>query len=205
VVVRAERTASRIQVDGRLDEDAWWRAPPFSDFAQSFPDFGAKSTERTTVRVLYDNQFLYVGFLCEAPREEIVSRVTRRDSLNEVDLVSVAIDSAHDHRTAYKFEISVAGVKKDSLLYDDYRDTSSWDEVWDAAAADVPEGWSAEFAIPLGILPFSSAREQTWGISFGRESPARKEEVSSVPIPSDANAEVSLSGHLTGLVDLKPP
>jgi Domain of unknown function (DUF5916) len=205
VSVQAERTVGPIRLDGRVDEEAWRRAPPFSGFAQSFPDFGAAPTEGTTVRVLYDHQFLYVAFVCQAPRGEIVRRLGRRDTPGEADRVSVAIDSAHDHRTAYKFQISVAGVKKDSLHYEDYRSTSSWDEVWDAVASDIPEGWSAEFAIPLRILPFSGAPDQTWGIFFSRYIASRKETDSSVPIPANANAEVSLYGHLTGLVDLKLP
>ena len=205
VVVRAERTALPIHVDGRVNEEAWRRAVTFSGFAQSFPDFDAPPTQWTAVRVLYDDRFLYVAFVCEAPREEIVRRMGRRDSLDEVDLVSVAIDSAHDHRTAYKFEISVAGVKKDTLRFDDYQATANWDEVWEGAVADIPEGWSAEFAIPLRILPFSSAPEQTWGISLNRYIAARKETDSSVPISESTNAEVSLYGHLIGLKDLKTP
>jgi hypothetical protein len=46
-IVTALRVAETITVDGRLDEPAWERAVPATDFIQKFPRNGAPSTERT--------------------------------------------------------------------------------------------------------------------------------------------------------------
>src|SRR4051812_23128117 len=53
-----------ISVDGRLDEEAWKRAIPASDFIQQEPDNGAPATERTEVRFVFSGNSLYMGVTC---------------------------------------------------------------------------------------------------------------------------------------------
>ena len=49
-------------IDGRLDDESWNMAIPLSEFFQLEPiEFGQPS-EKTVVRVLYDDQSLYVSF-----------------------------------------------------------------------------------------------------------------------------------------------
>ena len=56
--------ADRILVDGRLDEPIWLRAAPATDFLQQDPDVGEPATERTEVRIVYDETTLYMGVHC---------------------------------------------------------------------------------------------------------------------------------------------
>ena len=51
-------------LDGRLDEPAWNLVQPASDFIQQDPVMGAPATERTEVRLLYDDDNLYIGVYC---------------------------------------------------------------------------------------------------------------------------------------------
>ncbi len=44
----------QIALDGVLDEAAWQRAVPASDFTQQDPVLGGTPTERTEVRILFD-------------------------------------------------------------------------------------------------------------------------------------------------------
>ena len=62
-----------IVVDGNLDEPEWNLAQPATDFIQNDPDMGEPATERTEVRILFDNEYLYVGVYCfdSAGREGI--------------------------------------------------------------------------------------------------------------------------------------
>ena len=60
-VMRATRTSASINIDGKLNEAAWASATPATDFTQSYPDVGAKPTDPTEVRILYDDDALYVG------------------------------------------------------------------------------------------------------------------------------------------------
>ena len=62
-VARAIRLEGSISIDGRLDDLAWQDAPIISSFIQGEPFEGAEPTEPTEVRVLFDDQAIYVGAL----------------------------------------------------------------------------------------------------------------------------------------------
>ena len=53
-----------IVLDGLLDEPAWRRAVPATDFIQQDPDLGGPPTERTEVRFIFNRDSLYMGVLC---------------------------------------------------------------------------------------------------------------------------------------------
>src|SRR5262245_34591340 len=59
--LQAHRLTGAIQIDGRLDEDAWRDAAFAGEFLQEAPHYGQAATSPTEVRVLYDDQYLYVG------------------------------------------------------------------------------------------------------------------------------------------------
>ena len=68
IALRLESGAA-IDVDGRLDEEAWERAIPITDFAQQEPVEGGTPSERTEIRVVYDGDALYIGaILYDDPR-----------------------------------------------------------------------------------------------------------------------------------------
>jgi hypothetical protein len=203
--IRAARTRQPIHLDGRLNEPAWADAPVFSDFVQSFPDEDAAPTERTELRVLYDDDNIYVGVKCfDSHPNEILRNLGRRDSPPASDSVGIGIDSAHDHRTAYVFQVNASGVLSDGLFFDGTNYTADWDAVWDARVQSLPDGWSAEFVIPLHILRFTEAPKMTWGFAVRREVAHKHETDDSVLLPRSSNQFVQRFGHLTGLVDLKP-
>ncbi|WP_240360799.1 carbohydrate binding family 9 domain-containing protein [Pyxidicoccus caerfyrddinensis] len=203
--LRAARTPGAIVVDGKLDEAVWGTAPVFDGFVQRFPKAGATPTERTELRVLYDDDTLYVGVYAHDSEPALIDyRLGRRDSLPRADSVHLLIDSAHDHRTAMVFSLSASGVQSDGLYFDDRNYTQNWDGVWDAAAGRAPDGWVAEYAIPLSLLPFPQAQVQTWGFSVRRDIGRKNEEIESVENPRTTNAVASRLGHLTGMEALRP-
>ena len=57
----AVRAAGPITVDGVLDEVVWASVEPAQNFIQALPNTGALATERTEVRILYDDKTLYIG------------------------------------------------------------------------------------------------------------------------------------------------
>ncbi|HEX8112767.1 MAG TPA: DUF5916 domain-containing protein, partial [Kofleriaceae bacterium] len=194
-----------IQVDGKLDEPAWQAAPVFDAFVQSYPKAGASPSERTELRILYDTDHLYVGVIAHDSHPELIDRrLGRRDSSFLTDNVQLIIDSTHDHRTAHSFTLSAGGVQSDGLFYDDRNFTSEWDAVWAGEAGALPDGWVAEFAIPLSALRFPEAPVQTWGFSVRRQIARLNEQIESVDNPRASNVTVSRLGHLTGMKDLRP-
>ncbi|BDG09616.1 DUF5916 domain-containing protein [Anaeromyxobacter paludicola] len=203
--LEAVRREGPIRLDGRLDDAAWRAAVPYASFVQLFPDQGRPPSRRTEVRVLYDDDDLWVGIRCSDPDAPRLARpLGRRDAPPYSDSVAVTIDSARDRRTGYQFAITVAGVQSDGLFYDDDSFTGDWDAVWEGAASVDAEGWSAELRIPLGALRFDAAQAQTWGFGVRREIARTHEVDGSVLIARNARGYVSRLGRLTGLEGLRP-
>lgn len=195
--IHAARTTEPIKLDGVIDEIAWTAAPVFTQFVQFFPDNGAAATERTELRILYDDKYLYVGFVCfDSEPDQIIQRLGRRDKPPASDNVTIGIDSSHDHRTAYTFNVNAAGVLQDAVIYDGTNSTTDWDTVWDARVSRRADGWSVEMAIPLQALRFPKADLQTWGMSAQREITRKHEQLNSVPIPRSVTAPVTRWGHV---------
>ena len=201
----AVRAAGPVVLDGRLEEPAWAAAPAYDGFVQLFPAEGAPPSERTEVKVLYDDHALYVGVVCHDPDPGgIVRSLGRRDHPPYSDSVTIVVDSVHQGRTAYEFTLTAAGVQEDGIFYDDDQLTTDWDAVWEGAVATTRDGWTAELAIPLAALRFSNAPSQAWGFAVKRVIARRHEEIASVLIRRAQRGVASRLGVLTGLEDLRP-
>lgn len=166
----------RIRLDGFLDERIWERVPAATDFLQQEPRQGAPATERTEVRIAYDEQNLYLGvMLYDSDPDGVIGRALQRDAgLGSDDRFMWMLDTFTDGRTGYFFEINPAGLMGDGLL----RGTSvnkSWDGIWEASVRRGDHGWSAEIRIPFRTLNFDPARD-TWGINFQRTIRRKDEE-----------------------------
>ena len=203
--VQAARRAGPVVVDGVLDEEAWAAAPGFDGFVQRFPEEGAPPAQPTVVRVLFDDQRLYVGITCRDPRPDLVQRALgRRDDPPYGDSVTVFIDSVREGRTAFVFPVSAAGVLSDGLQSDDDEYLGDWDAVWEGAAALDADGWTAELGIPLGALRFRDGGEAVFGFAVRRTVGRTHEEDLTVRVPRNARGLVSRLAPLTGLSALAP-
>jgi hypothetical protein len=199
----AMHAAAPVVLDGRLDDAAWAEARPSSAFTQKFPHEAEAPTETTTIRVLYDDRAIWIGVDCEQATP-LVAPLTRRDRLVETDSVSIALDTRRDGKNAFEFQVSAAGVLADAVRFNDVDWSGDWDENWDARVAKTARGWSAEIWIPLRILRFDGAKEQSWGLQARRYVSARQETDEWAFIPRDVAGEVSRYGVLDGLAWLEP-
>ena len=55
-VANAVKIDEAVVIDGRLDEGMWQSASPLGDFVQAEPFQGRPVSERTEVRILYDDR-----------------------------------------------------------------------------------------------------------------------------------------------------
>jgi hypothetical protein len=200
----AARTSSPPKIDGELDDAAWASAPVQDGFTQKFPNERSAPTGKTSFRVVYDDDALYVGIACEQPDAPIIARLTRRDRFIESDRVSVSIDTRGDGRSAFELTVNAAGVLSDALRFDDTKIDSDWDETWDARTKRTPHGWTAELRIPLRILRFSVAPGATWGLQVRRYVSALQETDEWSFIPRAGGGEVSRYGKLEGVDRIRP-
>ena len=102
---RAARTNLPIILDGVLDEAAWEAAEPFGDFVQSLPQAGAPATEQTEVRVLYDEEKLYIGaLLLDSDPDGIIARYLNQDyETHDDDTFGITLDTFLDRRNSFMF------------------------------------------------------------------------------------------------------
>ena len=207
-------TASRIQqaivIDGTLDEPQWELAKPIRDFFQQEPSNGEPASELTEVRLLYDDQNLYVGIYCFDSEGEkgIVINDIRRDFLRprDHDGFAILLDTFDDNRNAFFFNANAKGAKSDQQIGDDGgKRNRDWDGIWHVKTKLNESGWQAEIAIPFKTLRFPNQDRQSWGVNFQRRI-RRKNEAShwsEIPRPYSFN-RVSRAGRLEGLIGIRP-
>ena len=157
------------------------------------------ATQRTEVRLLYDDGTLYIGarMYDELGADGVVSRLVRRDADAQSDQLSIQFDTFHDHRSQARFSINPASVRGDALNQDD-----SWDPVWRAKARVDSLGWTAELAIPFSQLRFPRHANQEWGLQIER-TVNRLNEVSVWSFwHLNEQGGPSRFGHLDGLTEI---
>jgi hypothetical protein len=206
LTVQAVRLQRGFTLDGILAEPDWSTAKPVSGFTQREPREGAAATERTEVRVLYDNDALYVGArLYDSRPDSIRAQLARRDRITSSDRFIVFLDCYHDRRTGFYFGINAAGALYDGTLYNDDWDSDTWDGVWEGKASRDSSGWTAELRIPYSQLRFQRQKANRWAINFKREIARRNELDYLVRTPSNGSGFVSRFVDLVGIEEVSPP
>src|SRR6266511_1981436 len=200
VTVPAARASSALAIDGRLDDSAWSEAQPVASLTQRVPREGAPPSQRTEIRVLYDDDALYVGVrLFDSAPDSVRALLARRDRSVSSDRFLVFLDPYHDRRSGFYFGVNASGTLYDGTLYNDEWEDSTWDGVWDGRAARDSLGWSAELRIPYSQLRFQQREAYRWGVNFKREVARRKDEDYLVFRPTNGSGFVSRFVDLVGL------
>ncbi|HTL84677.1 MAG TPA: DUF5916 domain-containing protein, partial [Acidimicrobiia bacterium] len=205
VRMHAVRRTGPISINGHLDEAQWKNAPRQGGFTQRFPKDGGKASQDTQFAVLYDDDALYVGVWASDPEPEKIRRtLTRRDVDAVADGILIGIDSYHDKRTAYVFQINAAGVQRDLMLFDDAAEDDTWDAVWTGDVAVTGDGWTAEVRIPFSQLRFAGGDQHEWGLQVVRMVARNQEQTAWSPWPRTGNRIVSRFGIVDGIEVNKP-
>ena len=169
-VLEAFRTASELRIDGYLNETDWQNASPVSGFTQEEPEQGAPPSFDTEVRVLYDDDNLYISAVCydaEGPSGIRVQDLRRDFDFFENDVFGVSLDPFEDGRNAIIFQVNPYGVLRDLQVTDGNIFNIDWDATYEARTSIQDDRWIAEIAIPWNVLRYSQEQE-SWGINFVR-------------------------------------
>jgi hypothetical protein len=175
-----------------------------TDFRQYTPGDGVPISQPTTAYLSYDDKNLYAAFVCKDNPELIRARVAKHDQILADDRVTVNLDTFHDHRHMYWFDVNPYGVQADGNVTDGLEDDPSWDTLWRSEGRITEDGFVVWMAIPFTSLRFPGATEQAWGIVLGRYIP-RNNEFSVWPrVSSGKPGWVQQAGNLEGLRDISP-
>lgn len=162
----AHRLQGIVRIDGKLTDPAWQLADIASKFIQNEPLPDAPVSQQTEVRMLYDDNALYIAaMLYDSAPDSILHQLSDRDRFWGVnaDQFRIGFDTYHKQQEGYVFALSAAGVQSESFNNDD-----AFDAVWESAVQLTDSGWSLEIRIPYSQLRFPEVPEQTWGLQFAR-------------------------------------
>lgn len=210
-------------IDGEVSSDpAWASIEAFGSFTQVQPNNGQAASEKTDIRIGYDDHTLYVSVICyDANPGGIVVTDARRDgNLDATDAFLMILDTYHNGQDGFVFGTNSVGTQYDAQVdnegqgnFNNNRQQGgtiggfnlNWDASWEVASQVGDYGWSAEFAIPFKTIRFSPGANQTWGINFQRNIQKTNETTYWAPLPIGLNLyRLSLAGDLSGL-NLKKP
>lgn len=156
-------------IDGVIDDAIWSRAIPIEDLHQVNPVEYDAPSERTEIRLLYDDEALYIAArLWDSEPDRITAQVLRQgEGLSNEDRFAIILDPHLDRRSGYRFQVNPNGVRWDALYSDTSNLQSDWDGIWRGVSTIDDEGWATEMAIPFKTLSFDPGGD-AWGVNFER-------------------------------------
>lgn len=154
-----DRITGTIELDGIVNDEAWHLIEPLPLVTFS-PVFGKSPSEKTEIRIGYDDKYLYLsGKMYTANPEDIQGNSMIRDLDLEGDFFNILIDSYNDNENMLNFSTTPTGNRQDAEVINDAEGpnfyNASWNAFWDAAVTQTDEGWFAEVRIPFTSLRFT--------------------------------------------------
>ena len=219
------------RIDGRLDDALWGSAVRITEFVQQRPLDGAPASEETEIFVAYDSSNLYFGLYAHYSSPDLV-RANRvdRDQTTLDDTIKVYFDPFLDQQRAFVFSVNGYGVQGDAVVNRRDRGSTggrgrrsgggsgnvatgsvaptgdpSWDALFDSAGTLVPDGWTAEMAIPFKSLRYPQrgvGEAHRWGFQIVRTIESKDESDVWAPISRDIAGFLPQMGVLEGLTGL---
>lgn len=181
------RMAKRpIKVDGKLNEHDWKQAVLISDFEDIEGADKPKPTFSTTVKMMWDSQYLYIGAVLEEPH--LWGTLKKYDDIIYRDHdFEVFIDPMGDGEQYFEIEINVLGTIMDLFMNKPYKKGGTFDMGWNTTGiqskvvahgtindnTDIDSGWTLEMAIPFTAISRAQRAATTsfnkpWRINFSR-------------------------------------
>ena len=200
--IPAVRTDEPPALDGRLEDAVWARAAVIDDLHMVVPVEYAPPSEKSEIRVLYDEDALYFAarFYDREPGRVSALVMRQGDFSWGEDGFSIILDPMNQGRSGYVFDINPNGVRSQGLYTDVTEEDWDWEAIWRGASRRDDQGWTAEVAIPFKTLSFDPDND-TWGINFIRWLGRRNEQFGWVSHNRDQNP--ANSGLIVGLTGLE--
>lgn len=173
---------TKLTMDGKVDEGFWLSIPASGDFRMTVPIEGGAPTQKTEIRIAFDDENLYIGaILYDTDPSGIKAFKKKRDAgLNTDDRFMMIFDTFNDKRRGYFFETNPHALRGDGLVASGgggrRRVNKDWDGIWKAWTEIGDFGWSVEIKIPFRTLNFDPNADH-WGVNFQRTVRRNSEEL----------------------------
>ena len=201
--VRIVWTDTPPVIDGVMDEAVWETGAQLGPLTVVEPVQGATPSQRTEVRLLTDKDHFYLGVRAfdDEPEKIVAKRMIRGESQLSDDNFAIVLDTFHDLRNAYSFQITAAGGRSDDLNQG-VESEGAWDAIWFAKTSIHEDGWVAEVAIPYKSINFNP-KGDTWGFNFSRRIARTSENTRwADPYPQRFLSEMGRTGVLEGMLGI---
>jgi uncharacterized protein DUF5916/cellulose/xylan binding protein with CBM9 domain len=164
------RATAPPTIDGVLDDAAWQGAAlPMSEWLTYNPLNGDRMEQRTEVRAVYDDRYLYFAFHCTDPDPaKVRSNISRRDNMFNDDWVGLSLDSVGNGQASYDMFVNPAGIQGDILTTPSAGENSAPDWVWESAGRRTETGYDVEVRLPFTSVRFKSGADVSMGVLFWR-------------------------------------
>ncbi|MBL0743560.1 carbohydrate binding family 9 domain-containing protein [Chryseolinea lacunae] len=186
-VLTANRTPSLLKIDGVLEEE-WNAAPATGPFTNQWPLDSGFAEARTEVKVLFNDQFLYVSAVNYQRREDLIIQSLKRDQLEPFwrsDGFAILVDPLRQKSTGFLFGVNAGGAQLDGAVTQTSawsQTNENWDNKWFSAVKVYDDYWIAEMAIPFTALRFKEGADG-WGLNFIRNDMKRNVFATWSPVP----------------------
>jgi hypothetical protein len=220
--VRALSIDTPPVIDGVLNEAVWQSAPVLTDFIQRIPRDGTPASQPTEVRILQDDDALYVGVWLHDSEPSGITRgeAVRDYNLEQSDAVILILDTFRDQQNAFVFGTNPTGIEYDGQVANSGQGGGgfggggnqrqqggsgggfnlNWDASWSVATSTDAAGWYAEFRIPFSTLRYASGPDQAWGLNVVRRIRRLNEQSFWSPVPREFDQyRLNYAGTLEGL------
>ncbi len=170
----ALRIDESIIIDGLLNESVWGKAPDAGVFIQLKSDRKEPNKINTSAKILYDDNFVYIGFLCyDAEPDKLMAEKKTIDSdLRDTDSAYILIETFHTADYFHFFAINFLGARSDGMISKDgQRASYKWNGSWKSFSKKTDSGWSTEVAIELSQIVDDPEKRKAFGLSLGRMVP----------------------------------
>ncbi len=170
--LKIKKSHVKIELDGVLDEQSWTEADVADNWYQNFPVDSLPSPFQTEARMTFDDEFLYVSFVCfDDDTPDVVSTLRRDFSYAINDNVSFIFGPYNDRLNGYFFNVTAVGAKRDGTVSSGGNGENAfntyWDNKWFSKVVRYKDKWIAELAIPFKSFKYKSDVKE-WNVTFDR-------------------------------------
>lgn len=192
------------KIDGLLDDAVWEGQPIANGFLQTNPKPKKKPSGDTEVRMVYDNQAVYIAARLYDNPDSIYNFLTERDDVGNADFFKVVFNNYQDGINGDGFSVTPSGVQIDTK-YSAEDESVAWDAVWESATHLDELGWTVEMRIPYSALRFPEVEKQVWGVNFGREVRRNRERSWWNFVNPAIDGLLTQTGIVEGIENIEPP